>query len=1016
VGVERLEDRTLLSFAAPTAFDLGAAPTAVAVGHFEGAQAPLDIATANANGTVSVLLGAGDGSVHNPILLTVGGTPMAVAVGDLLGNGLQDIAVANANGGVSVLLSHGNETFAAPASFSVGATPKGLVVGDFTGDGKLDLATANAEGTVSVLSGDGTGNFGSPITTQVGGILTSLAVGDFNGDGKADLVVGTDTGLAVLLGRGDGTFQVAASIPFVFHYANLLIPETVDAVAVSALRGTSQDIIALANGGLNVLLGHGDGTFGDRQILPAGGSVTESFVVGDFTGDGKPDIATSGSGSPFSSGPSIVLLVGQGDGTFTAFHSLALGEAGRALTAGDFRGTGKLDLVLASDQGSNTVTVLQGNGHGGFALAPTLPANVFPLAIAAADFTGDGKPDLVTTGEAGNAVVLLNNGSGAFRPGPLLTVTGTPDSVLTGDFNGDGKQDIAVGTEAGTIDVFLGKGDGTFSALDIINLGTNNGVRSLVAGDFNRDGKLDIAVTSDIVTTDQGRVTMLLGNGDGTFHVSQVVRIGTDANGLVAADFNGDGILDLATTTFLPDGSRDARVLLGQGNGTFKTAIVTTPGGSATALAAGDFNRDGKQDLVLVDSRNNTVTVLRGKGDGTFQAPLSFMFDTPARGLGQPAVANFFGDGKLSVAVSTGLGDLGVLRGNGDGTFQAPVNYVVDFNGSEPAAAVAADFNGDGKPDLAVTQFLTDDVAILRNTSPPPVIGAKEATSTVLTADVSSAVFGQPITLTATVNGAVHTPSGTVTFFDGNTPLGEVALDPNGQARLLITLGVGPHSLRARFAGLAPFSASVSSMVREPISKAATTTTISVEIHAFGSLSLVLLTATVTPVAPGAGVPTGTVTFVEGATVLGTATLDASGQAALFLENFPSGSHTVTASYGGDADFQASVSDPLTFTVPAAPSSPAGRTPLRLVANSGFDDHPGTSANLANPQTGSRQSDRSGQANPRSANQPPTVEARAQTNGSQPQRLVDWLFVSELKDSGALTDLLVWAWLSRSTL
>jgi hypothetical protein len=918
--LEILEDRTLLSFAVPTAFDLGAAPKAVAVGHFESAGAPLDITTVNANGTVSVLLGTGDGTVQNPILLPVGGTPDAIAAGDIRSNGVQDLVVANANGKVSVLLSNGNGTFGTPATFSVGATPKGLAVGDFNDDGKLDLVTANAGGSVSVLLGDGMGSFGGPIVSPVGGILTSLAAGDFNTDGKPDLVVGTGTGLAVLLGHGDGSFQVKTTIPLVIHYANLLIPQAVDAVAVSAFRGSTQDIVALADGGVNVLLGKGDGTFGDRLVQPTGGAVAASFVVSDFTGDSKPDIATSNFGSPFSSGPSVSVLAGQGDGTFMAGHPLALGEAARALAAGDFRGAGKLDLVLASDQGSNTVAVLQGNGRGGFALAPTLPAHVLPLAIAAADFTGDGKPDLVTTGEAGNAVILLNNGTGAFLPGHPLTVSGTPDSVVVGDFDGDGKQDVGIGTAAGTVNIFRGNGDGTFSSPHIFTLGSNNGVRSLVVRDFNRDSKLDVAVTSDLLSTDKGRVTVLLGNGDGTLHTSQILTVGTDASGLTAADFNGDGTLDLATTSFLPDGSRDVKLLRGKGDGTFQVPSATTPGGSATTLAAGDFNRDSKQDLVLIDGRNNIVTVLRGKGDGTFQTPLRFQFDTPVKGLGEPAVGNFFGDGKLSIAVSTGLGDVSVLRGNGDGTFQAPVNYLVDFNSSEPTAVVAADFNGDGKPDLAVTRFLAEDVAVLRNTSPKPVTGARDATATALTADVASAVFGQPVTLTATVSAAVPSPTGTVTFFDGTTPLGEVALDPNGQARLLLTLSVGAHSLHARFAGLAPFAASVSAPVSEPVSRAATTTTLAVDTRQFGISTFVLLTATVMPVAPGTGVPTGIVTFVDGSTVLGTATVDANGQASLFLEGLPSGTHTVTASYAGDTDFQASVSDPVTFTVPSAPT------------------------------------------------------------------------------------------------
>ena len=471
-----------------------------------------------------------------------------------------------------------------------------------------------------------------------------------------------------------------------------------------------------------------------------------------------------------------------------------------------------------------------------------------------------------------------------------------------------------MGTESGQIDVFLGNGDGTFQAPLVVNLGTNNAITALAAGDFNGDGHLDLAAASGRT----GQVTVLLANGNGTFQEGEVITVGGTPVGLTVADLTGDGRLDLVTA----DRSGGVMVLLGNGDGTFRSTAPVPLSGDVTAVAVGDFFGDGKQDLAVTtlghQGANSIVSLLRSNGDGTFQSPVTFSL-----GVAQPvalAAGDFFGDGKLSLAVDNSLANtVSVFRGNGDGTFQAPINYLLDSQGTEPAALVTGDFNGDGKPDLAATNFLTNDVSVLLNTSPPPSTAAPAATSTSLAADTTAAVFGQPVALTASVTSSGGMPTGTVTFRDGSMVLGAVAVDPNGQATLVVPFGVGSHSLTASFAGVAPFTASSSAALTETVTRAATTTTLAVD--EIAGPSVVQLTATVAAVAPGAGLPTGTVTFLDGNTVLGTGTLDANGQASLLLESgLAPGTNSLTAAYGGDGSFLASTSTATieTLNAPAA--------------------------------------------------------------------------------------------------
>jgi len=272
-------------------------------------------------------------------------------------------------------------------------------------------------------------------------------------------------------------------------------------------------------------------------------------------------------------------------------------------------------------------------------------------------------------------------------------VGGTPTSVAVADFNRDGRLDLAAANEGShSVSVLLGNGDGTFNAATHSNV--KSASESVAVGDFNGDGKLDLVGTD----LDSASVSVLLGNGDGTFKAAVHYGVGLVPYSVAVGDFNADGILDLGVTN---NGSSGVSMLLGNGDGTFKSAVDYGVGLSPTGLAVADLNGDGKLDVAV--TTGNGINILMGNGDGTFQEAVVY---TVGSGGISVAVADLNGDGKPDLAVASVLSnDVSVLMGNGDGTFRAAVNYAT---GSEALSVTLGDFNGDGKLDLAVAAGYPD--------------------------------------------------------------------------------------------------------------------------------------------------------------------------------------------------------------------------------------------------------------------------------------------------------------------
>jgi hypothetical protein len=656
---------------------------------------------------------------------------------DLNGIGRPDIIVANADSDtVSVFLnsstSPGTLSFATAATFTGGPiAPVGIVAADFNNDGFIDLAVADGNASsaantnyfVTVLVNDGTGNFPPAQTVQrligtanVAGLFnpTSIATGEFDGDFKPDLVVGGSNGVGVLRNTTNGNViqfngsttngyanvvAIAGGQPVSVAAGRIAVGGSVDDIA-AAVTGTTPEVAVLRNNGSGTgftittiptagitansritLARLGSDTMND--ILVSSGSANgrvftfkntstagmvsfaafpgspyrvDATPVGldllDTNGDGIPDLVTAN-----RTGQDVTVLLGNADGTFGEPNNVAITPSPtRAIVTGDLNGDGIPDIAVVNDSvitGQSFVSVMLGQAGGGF----SAPVD-YPITGGLTDIVGltlahlrnsTPLPDIVVVSRGSNAIEVLRNnlavGATTLTPGSFtglapVMVGNAPLQVIAGDFNNDGNMDLAVGhNQSGGalsnrgVTLLLGNGDGTFQTPYEILPAQNMAVSALAAADFNKDGNLDLVVAEN---TAPGNLRLLLGDGTGHFTLAGNFKTGVDNPVSIAfGDFNNDGFPDVVVASgSTSDAAGGVAVLLNQLGTGFKNAVRRNvlAGTPLQSVVVTDVNQDGKPDILVSTNPSaagqftaDNVFALVGNGDGTFQSPVPYL-------------------------------------------------------------------------------------------------------------------------------------------------------------------------------------------------------------------------------------------------------------------------------------------------------------------------------------------------------------------------------------------------------
>ncbi|CAF3337784.1 unnamed protein product, partial [Rotaria sp. Silwood2] len=722
----------------------------------------LDIVVANFNDeTLGILYGYGNGS-FTPVVTYFTGSPSSprwITVNDFNNDNYPDIVFTDQVGGyIGIFLGYGNRTFGNLMRYLFGHQSQllGIDAGDFNHDHNLDVAVADyGTGNIGIFLGSGNGSFTLFTFYSTGdkSHVSSVTVADLNNDTHLDIVVSNSAtnNIGIFFGFGNGRFDKQLLYSTGLSSGPLW-------VSVADYNNDGSLDLAVANpltNNVGILLGNGQGYFDNQTIYLTGlNSKPYSIAVGDFNKDNRLDIAVANYGTnnvaillghPIENSPnrainatdndSQVNHINQSNSTvanwlindkpillgdyYADFQSQTIYSTGfsshpYSIAIGDLNNDTQMDIVV-TNSGNESLGIFLGYSNGSFATETIYSIGVGsnPGDVIIDDFNRDNWLDVaVTDGNDDSIIIIMGNENGTFST-KLTYFTGSgsmPSALAIGYFNNDKYLDLAVAnTEADTIGIFFGLDYTVFKNQKSCNAGKDSSPDSLAIGDFNNDGHLDIVTTLYY----WGMLGVFLGYGNGTFtslstysdmHFSQ-------PRAVTVGDVNNDNQLDIIE---VKRGINSISIVLGHGNGTFANPILYSAGPDTAprSIAVGDFNHDNCLDVTVANYGANTIGVFFGYGNGTFQDVIALSTGKGSRPH-SVTVFDINNDTHLDIIVAnTGIDQVGVFLGYGNKSFTAQMTFSTGAD-SSPQSAIARDFDKDGKVDLAITNYGTNNVFIL---------------------------------------------------------------------------------------------------------------------------------------------------------------------------------------------------------------------------------------------------------------------------------------------------------------